>query len=112
MQVLRIICLSLSLSTAALAAEDAMSGYYENTLLISAPGEAPVRWHYFPDHSYTAIKDGGAIETGTWLIVRGQICEGPEGKEPACHNLAGNKKPGDVWSDGPMRVELKEGQQQ
>ena len=39
MQVLRIICLSLSLSTAALAAEDAMSGYYENTLLISAPGE-------------------------------------------------------------------------
>ena len=95
----------------AFAAEDVMAGFYDNTLFVTVPEQGTMRWHYYPDHSYSATMENGDIEIGNWLVVGGQICEGPEGKAQRCNGLAGAKKPGDSWTDGPVKLELKEGTQ-
>jgi hypothetical protein len=95
---------ALSLSTAAIAADDIMANYYGNTVIgKSAMGQSHT--HYRANHTFDAAmsNEQGSMDTaGTWAINdKGELCRTyttpvPGMPNPSCVAWAAHKV-GDSW---------------
>jgi hypothetical protein len=106
----------LALLTApAFAADDAMAGFYGNTI-VSTGGMAEVHTHYRADHTFDLVGSMmGMSQTfkGSWAEDgKGNVCRTfvgdvpPKTPNPLCTPLAAHKV-GDTWSvtmDGKTRT--------
>ena len=95
---------ALSLSTAAIAADDIMANYYGNTVIgKSALGQSHT--HYLANHTFDAAlsNDQGSMQTdGTWALNdKGEICRTYNIPVPGLPNTLCNAwaahKVGDSW---------------
>jgi len=95
----------LAASTAAIAADDMMAGYYGNTV-VSVGGMLESHTHYRADHTFdlTATAMGQSFNgKGTWAIDdKGQLCRTYETPPPGMPNPlcipAESHKVGDSWT--------------
>jgi hypothetical protein len=93
-------------ATPALAADDAMAGFYGNTI-VSTGGAAEIHTHYRADHTFDLVGSMmGMSQTfkGTWAEDgKGNVCRTfagdapPNTPNPLCAPLAAHKV-GDSWS--------------
>ena len=61
-------------SSAVMAADDVMAGFYGNTV-ISTGGAVESRTHFKADHTFDAVFGGGMFNSkGTWEIKDGSVC--------------------------------------
>jgi opacity protein-like surface antigen len=95
----------VAVSSAALAADDIMAGFYGNTV-ISSGGMLESHTHYRADHTFsvTATAMGQSFNgKGTWAIDdKGQLCRTYETPPPGMPNPlcipAESHKVGDSWT--------------
>lgn len=89
----------------ALAADDAMAGYYGNTV-VSTGGGIESHTHYRADHTFDSTLTGMGqtfVSKGTWALdAQGQICRTYETAPPGMPNpvciAGGAHKVGDNWT--------------
>lgn len=118
--------LAISLSGAAISADDPMAGVYGNTVVVTnAKGEVSKIW-INKDGTYKAAAANGQSGTGKWAVKDNntKYCSTPDlpatapagtpAPKESCSEFHGGKKPGDKWqqkdAEGlPISVEVKAG---
>jgi len=74
-----------------------MNAAYNNTVVITYPNGATVRYHFNADNTFGAHTPNGHI-TGTYVIEGSQICLTPAGGQRACSPYEANRNVGDSWT--------------
>ena len=72
-----------------------MAGAFGNTILSISPDGIETRTYVEPDGTYRSVT-GGVESSGTWAVVKGQICYSAPGAAPLCA-LGPKKKVGSKW---------------
>jgi len=90
-------------------ADEAITSYFGNTLLVYSRTGVVYRAHHYPDHRFIMERPSGLTE-GVWRInEKGEFCDQqtkpPRDQPEHCHRLAaGRKNPGDSWTMAPDDV--------
>ena len=100
---------------AAFAQTDTMQTAYGNTVVVTEPSGAVVRYHFNADHTFDVVTPDGHTVPGTYAINGGQICLMYATRTQAeCTEHVTGKNVGDTWtqrgSDGnQITVSLQAG---
>jgi hypothetical protein len=103
------------MTSSAFADTDTMQTAYGNTVVVTEPSGAVLRYHFNADHSFDVVLADGRDAPGTYQIANGQICLSYAGREGAeCTEHVTGKNVGDTWtqrgSDGSqITVSLQAG---
>lgn len=103
------------MASTAVAETDTMQTAYGNTVVVTEPSGAVLRYHFNADHTFDVALPDGRDVPGTYQIANGQICltyAGRGGGE--CTEHVTGKTVGDTWtqrgSDGnQITVSLQAG---
>lgn len=74
-----------------------MNNAYNNTVVITYPNGAVVRYHFNADNTFMAHTPNGHV-MGTYAIEGDQICLTPQGGQRACSPYEANRNVGDTWT--------------
>ena len=100
---------------AAFADPDTMQTAYGNTVVVTEPSGAVLRYHFNADHTFDVALPDGRNVPGAYQIANGQICLTYAGRDAAeCTEHVTGKNVGDTWtqrgSDGSqINVSLQAG---
>jgi hypothetical protein len=84
---------------AAVAQTDTMQTAYGNTVVVTEPSGAVVRYHFNADHSFDVVTPDGHTVPGTYQIANGQICLTYATRtEAECTEHVTGKNVGDTWT--------------
>ena len=102
------------MTSAALAQTDTMQTAYGNTVVVTEPSGAVVRYHFNADGTFELIGPDNQPVNGTYSIANGQICLTPAGGQAACTEYVGDKNVGDTWTQtatdgGQITITLQAG---
>jgi len=87
------------MTSAAIAQTDTMQTAYGNTVVVTEPNGAVLRYHFNADHSFDVVLADGRDAPGTYQIANGQICLSYAGREGAeCTEYVTGKNVGDTWT--------------
>jgi hypothetical protein len=87
---------SVALLAGAAHADD-MDAAYGNTLVVTEPNGAALRYYFEPDGTFTASIPDGTTMRGRWEIAGEQLCFLPPSGERICAPFVSGKVVGDVW---------------
>lgn len=91
------LALAMSAALIASAAADTLENSFGNTISITLPNGATVRYLMNADHSYQMIAEGSTV-SGVWERGDGVVCLTPSGGERNCSPYVSDKVVGDTWT--------------
>lgn len=92
------VALAMAAAMAGTAFADTIENSYGNTIVVTYPNGASVRYHFNADNTFTVTAPDGATTQGAYEIVGDQICLTPAGGERGCTALVPGKNVGDTWT--------------
>src|SRR5262249_39256038 len=92
------VALALGMMAAGAAfAQPMMQNAFGNTIVVTEPSGAVVRYHFNADNTFDLVAPNGQTVAGTYRVDGGQICLTPSGGQEACTEYVGDKNVGDTW---------------
>ena len=80
------------------ALADTVQNSFGNTITVTYPNGAVVRYLFNADNTFSATAPDGTTTQGTYEIAGGQFCLTPQGGERGCTAYVGDKNVGDTWT--------------
>ena len=93
-----VVAMGVALAAGAAWAQPMMQAAYGNTIVVTEPGGAVVRYHFNADGTFDLVTPDGHTVTGTYTVGDGQICLAPQGGQQGCTEYVGDKNVGDTWT--------------
>ncbi|HVY85852.1 MAG TPA: hypothetical protein VG943_12005 [Caulobacterales bacterium] len=79
-------------------ADDAMQTAYGNTVVVTEPNGAVLRYYFEPDGTFTASAPNDVTLRGRYEVAGDQLCFLAPSGQRTCSPLAAGKHVGDSWT--------------
>lgn len=92
--------LASATAMAGLANAAPMDNFFNNTVVVTYPNKAQVKFLANPDNSYSAIAPDGSSTKGSWVVKGDKLCltqTTPAAQPESCSPLV-ERKVGDNWT--------------
>ncbi|MES1197196.1 MAG: hypothetical protein ABUL55_01100 [Pseudomonadota bacterium] len=98
MRLLLAATLALGLFTAPAFADDAMQGAYGNTVVVTEPSGAVIRYYFEPDGTFTASAPNDVTLRGRYEVAGDQLCFLAPSGQRTCSPLVTGHALGETWT--------------
>lgn len=93
-----IAALAFGLAFAGAAQAQSIDNAFGNTVVVTLPNGAAIRYHFNADHTFTMTTPDNQSVSGTWAINGNQLCLTSEAMGQSCSTLEGDRAVGDTWT--------------
>lgn len=93
-----IAALAFGLALAGTAQAHSIDATFGNTLVVTLPNGAALRYHFEPNNTFKLFTPDGQSIDGAWEIANGQLCLSSAAMGRSCSPLDGERNVGDSWT--------------